>query len=97
MPTKPTTPAISADEARRIAAEYNTSPPAIQPWLDRIHELIRQEASEGETSIMDLFGALGCPPPSMKELEAISAVLVSEGYGVVWLERMPPILEISWG
>jgi hypothetical protein len=95
MPTKPMTPAITAEGARKLAAEFHANPPPIQPHLDLIHDLVREAASRGGTSIEDPFGRVGWMP-GVKELEAISDVLVGEGYGVVWRERMPPVLVISW-
>jgi hypothetical protein len=96
MPTKPMTPAITAEEARDLAAEFHARTPPIQPYLNFIHGVIRVAATQGETSIEDPFADFIYPPPTQVGMEVIAAVLMSEGYGVAWREKMPPVLVISW-
>jgi hypothetical protein len=96
MPTRPMTPAITAEEARKLVAEHDAGKLQVQPYLDQIHELIREAAARGLTSIEDPFAGALLMLSGAKEMEAITDVLVGEGYGVVWREKLPPALVISW-
>jgi hypothetical protein len=96
MPTRPMTPAITAEEARKLAAEFHANPPSIQPYLDQIHDQIREAAARGLTSIEDPFAGALLMLAGEKELEEIVAALAGEGYAVAWREKLPPVLVISW-
>jgi thymidylate kinase len=96
MPTRPMTPAITADEARKLVAEHDAGKLQVQPYLDQIHDQIREAASRGKTSIEDPCTEALLILAAEKELEEIVAVLIGEGYDVAWVLEPPPVLVISW-
>jgi thymidylate kinase len=96
MPTRPMTPAITADEARKLVAEHVAGKLQVQPYLDQIHDQIREAASRGKTSIEDPCTEALLILAAEKELEEIVAVLIGEGYDVAWVLEPPPVLVISW-
>jgi thymidylate kinase len=96
MPTRPMTPAITADEARKLVAEHDAGKLQVQPYLDQIHDQIREAASRGKTSIEDPCTEALLILAAEKELEEIVAVLIGEGYDVAWVLEPPPVLMISW-
>jgi thymidylate kinase len=96
MPTRPMTPAITAEEARELVAEHDAGKLQVQPYLDQIHDQIREAASRGKTSIEDPCTEALLILAAEKELEEIVAVLIGEGYDVAWVLEPPPVLMISW-
>jgi thymidylate kinase len=86
MPTRP----------RKLVAEHDAGKLQVQPYLDQIHDQIREAASRGKTSIEDPCTEALLILAAEKELEEIVAVLIGEGYDVAWVLEPPPVLVISW-
>lgn len=88
---------LTADDARKLAAQAEARRSNIRPYLDVAYAAIRRAAEGGKTRISDPFAGVRMPRPSDEQQDRIATTLAADGYAVGWLEVIPPRMVIAWG